>query len=119
MVDHVLHPGEVGVARGWYAVLPAFVIPEQVAAPIGYVEWRIGEDVVRPQIGMQVFVKGVCGFHPQIGLNPTNGEIHEGQLPCVGVGFFPVDADVAHFAAVGFDNFSDCTNIPPDPQQGS
>ena len=44
VMDHVLHPGEVGVAGGWYAVLPAFVIPQQIAAPIGYVEGRVGKD---------------------------------------------------------------------------
>jgi hypothetical protein len=52
---------------------------------------------------MQVFVKGVRRFRPQVGLNAANGEIHEGQLPGVGVGFFPVHTDVAHFAAVGLD----------------
>ena len=52
---------------------------------------------------MQVFVKRICRFHPQIGLNTTNGEVHEGQFPRIGIGFFPVHTDVAHFTAVGFD----------------
>ena len=101
-MDQVLHPCEVGVAGGRYPILPAFVIPEQVTAPIGNVEGRIGEDVVRPQIGMQVFVESIRRFRPQVGLDAANGEIHEGQFPGVGVGFFPIDADIPHFAAVGF-----------------
>ena len=85
------------------AVLPAFVVPQQIATPIRYIEGRVGEDVIGPQVGMQVFVKGVRRFGSQVGLDAANGEIHEGQLPGVGVGFFPIDADIAHLAAMGFD----------------
>jgi hypothetical protein len=51
------------------------------------------------------------------------------RLPIVGrppgaagrsvVALLPVDRNVAKLAGVGFNNFSLCTNIPPDPQQGS
>jgi hypothetical protein len=66
---------------------------------------------------MQVFVKGIRHFRPQVRLNAANSQVHEGQLP--GVGFLTIDADVAHLAAVSFDELSDWTNMPPEPQQGS
>ena len=44
VVDEVLHPGEVGVALGRHAVLPAHVVV--LAEPVGIVEGRIGEDEV-------------------------------------------------------------------------
>ena len=46
VVHEVLHPREVGVARRRHAVLPALVVGEALAAPVGDVEGRIGEDVV-------------------------------------------------------------------------
>ena len=51
VVDEVLHPGEVGVALGRRAVLPAHVLV--VAVPVRIVERRIGEHVV----GLEVFVQ--------------------------------------------------------------
>jgi hypothetical protein len=47
VVHNVLDPGEVRVARRRYAVFPARVFAQPVAAPIGNVEGRIagrGED---------------------------------------------------------------------------
>ena len=55
MVDHVLHPGEVGVALRRRAVAPAHVVGQPLAAPVRDVERRVGKDVAfRPQIGMAV-----------------------------------------------------------------
>ena len=56
-MDEVLHPGEVGVALGRLAVVPAFVVVLSVAAPVGVVEGRVGEDVVGAEIGMAIVVK--------------------------------------------------------------
>ena len=51
VVDDVLHPGEVGVARRRHAVLPALVVAQALAAPVGDVEGRIGEDEVGLEVG--------------------------------------------------------------------
>ena len=57
VVDEVLHPGEVGVALGRDAVLPAHVVV--LAEPVGVVEGRVGEDVVGAEVGMEVAAEGV------------------------------------------------------------
>ena len=44
VVDEVLHPGEVGVALGRDAELPAHVVV--LAVPVGVVEGRVGQDEV-------------------------------------------------------------------------
>jgi hypothetical protein len=58
MMDDVLHPRKVGVTDGRFAELPAFVVAQALAAPIGDVERRVGEDEVGFEIGMTVVVKG-------------------------------------------------------------
>ena len=60
VVDEVLHPGEVGVARGRRAVDPALVVLQQLAAPVAVVERRVGEDVVGLEVGVLVVVEGVA-----------------------------------------------------------
>ena len=50
VVDEVRDPGEVGVAFGWDAELPAQVVV--LAEPVRVVEGRIGQDVVGAQVGM-------------------------------------------------------------------
>ena len=49
MVD-VLEPSVVGVAHGRYAELPAGVLPQPVATPVGNVERWIGKD----EVGLEV-----------------------------------------------------------------
>ena len=100
-MDEVLHPGEVGVARGRHAVLPAHVVV--LAAPVGVVEGRIGEDEVGPEVGVEVAAEGVGLLAPRVGLDAADGEVHHGQAPGGGVALLAVDADVAELAAVGFD----------------
>ena len=74
MVDDVLHPGEVGVADGWFAELPAFVVAQTVAAPIGYVERWVGEDEVGFEIRMAVIVKRVAVG--DLAVDATQRQIH-------------------------------------------
>ena len=64
MVDEVLHPGEVGVALGRNAVLPAHIVV--LAEPVGIVEGRIGENEVGTQVGMQIAAEGVGILGPCI-----------------------------------------------------
>ena len=66
----MLHPGEVGVAGRRRAVLPAPVVPEQLAAPVAVVERRIGQDVVGLQVGVQVAVEAVGVLRPRLASMP-------------------------------------------------
>lgn len=59
MVDHVLHPGEVGVADRRRAELPARVVAQALAAPVRDVERGVGEDEICFQVFVQVIVEGV------------------------------------------------------------
>ena len=99
VVYHVLHPGEVGVARGRHAVLPAIVIAQPLAAPVGDVEGRIGEDEVGPEVGVAVVVEGVAVT--DLTVDAADGEVYLGQPPGGEVRFLAVDADVALGLAVG------------------
>jgi hypothetical protein len=57
MMDNMLHPGEDGVAYGRLAELPAFIVAQAVAAPVGDVEGWVGEDEVGFEIGMAIVIK--------------------------------------------------------------
>ena len=93
VVQEVLHPGEVGVARWRDAVLPPLVVSQPLAAPVRDVEGRIGEDVVGPQVGVAVVVEAVPVLDPA--LDAPDGEIHPGHPPGGVVGLLPVDGDVS------------------------
>ena len=56
----MLYPCVVGVACGWDAIDPSFVVLQKLAAPVAVVEGRVGEDKVGPQVGMAVIVEGVA-----------------------------------------------------------
>ncbi len=93
VVDDVLYPGEVGVAGGRCAVLPALVALQALAAPVGDVEGRIGEDEVGLQIRVAVVVEGIalCDLS---GVDAADGEVHAGEPPGGVVRFLAVDRDV-------------------------
>ena len=76
MVDHVLHPGEVGVTLGRDAVLPALVVGKTIAAPVGDIERRIGEDEVCPEVGVTVIVEAIAMGDPAF--DAADGQIHLG-----------------------------------------
>ena len=101
VVDEVLDPGEVGVARRRHAVHPALVVPEQLAAPVAVVERRVGEDVVGLEVGVAVVVEGVAVG--DLGVDAADGEVHLGQAPGRVVRLLAVDADVADAPGVGLD----------------
>ena len=125
MVQEVLHPGEVGVARRRDAVLPSLVVSQTLSAPVGDVEGRIGEDVVGPQVGVPVVVEAVAVL--DLAHDATYRQIHPGHPPGGVVGLLAVDGDVAlGFAPVcrcplawARMNSTDCTNMPDEPQHGS
>lgn len=102
VVDEVLNPGVVGVVGRRGAVFPAHVVAQPVAAPVGHVERRVGEDVVGLQVLVQVVVEAVGMMGAEVGVNAPDGQVHLGQFPGGGVGFLAVDGDVAQTAATGF-----------------
>lgn len=55
MVNHVLHPGEVGVVGGWKTVFPAGIRAEDVLPPIGLVKWRVRDYEIGFEVGVRVF----------------------------------------------------------------
>ncbi len=79
VVDEVLHPGEVGVARGRRAVDPALVVLQQLAAPVAVVEGRVGQHVVGLEVGVPVVVEGVAVGDLRV--DAADGEVHLGQPP--------------------------------------
>ncbi len=81
VVDEVLHPGEVGVALGRDAELPAHVVVP--AEPVGVVEGRVGEDVVGAEVGMEVAAEGVGVLGAEVGLDAADGEVHDGEARVV------------------------------------
>ena len=89
VMDDVLHPGEVGVAGGRHAVLPALVLAQTLAAPIAHVERRIGEDEVGLQVRVAVVVEGVAVR--DLPLDAADGEVHLRQPPGGVVRFLAVD----------------------------
>ena len=92
VVDNMLHPSEVGVALGRCPVLPALVFLQPLAAPIGDIERRIGEDEVGLQVRMAVVVKAVAVGN--LALNAPDRQVHLGQPPRSVIGLLTIDGDV-------------------------
>lgn len=95
----VLEPGEVGIAHGGHAVLPAGVLAELVAAPVAVVERGIGEDVVRADVLVGVVEEGA--FAVPFDLRAVDGaydKVHADQPPGGLVALLPEDGQVADAA---------------------
>ncbi len=101
VMDEVLHPGEVRVAGGRRAVLPALVVLQQLAAPVAVVERRVGEDEVGLEVRVQVVVEGVAVRDLRV--DAADREVHLGEPPGRVVRLLAVDRDVADLAAVRLD----------------
>ena len=117
VVDEVLHPGEVGVAPGRDAILPAHVVV--FAEPVGVVEGRVGENVVGAEVGMEVAPEGVGVLGAEVGLDAADRQVHDREVTGCRIALLREEADVVFFPPWASMNFSDWTNMPPEPQQGS
>ena len=93
VVRDVLHPREVGVALRRGAVLPARVVLQALAAPVGDVERGIGEDVVELPVGVQVVVEAVA-VHDLAAVDAAHGEVHLGEPPGGVIELLAEDGDV-------------------------
>ena len=132
-MQEVLDPGEVGVASRRVAVAPALVALQSLAAPVGDVEGRIGEDVVGAQVGVAVVVEYVAVS--DLAFDAADGEFHRG--PCARwcswtpgrrwrqrlLSWAPEDRGPGRAlplpVAWAWMNRMDWTNMPEEPQQGS
>ncbi len=88
----MLHPGEVGVAGGRIAELPALVPAQPVTAPVGDVKGGISEDEVGPEIGVAVIVEGVTVG--DLAVDASDCKVHLGEPPGSVVRLLPIDRDV-------------------------
>ncbi len=88
----MLHLGGVGVVHGWDPVLPALLVVQALAAPIGDVERRIGQDEVGLEVGEAVVQERVALL--DLAVNAADGEVHLREPP---------GGDVADPPAVGTD----------------
>ena len=103
VVQDVLQPAVVGIARRWRAVHPARIIQQPLAAPVADVEGRVGQHVVGLQVRVLVAVEGIGRLLAQVAVHAADGQVHRHQPPGGRVGLLPVDGDVAELAAVALD----------------
>ena len=85
--------------------MPALILSQPLPAPIGDVKRRVGEDVIRFQIRMRVFMKTARAIPADIGVDAVNGKVHLGEPPGGVVDLLPKDRQVQRIAAVIFDKF--------------
>ena len=100
VVVDVLQPCVVGVTHGWHAELPAHVVAQAVAAPVGDIEGRVGEDVVGLEVAQFVLVEAALVVPSNVGVDPAHSQVHLGQSPRGVVRLLPVNCNVAYAAAV-------------------
>jgi hypothetical protein len=65
---------KLALPAGGRAVLPALVVLEPFAAPVGDVEGRIGKDEVGLEVGVAVVVEGVAVAN--LAVDAADGEVH-------------------------------------------
>ena len=100
MMNHVLYPGEIGVARRWHAVSPSLVFPKPFAAPFRDVEGWIGENKIGFQVRVAVVTEGVAVL--DLPLYTSDSEIHLRESPGRVIGFLPVNGNVRLFGPLPF-----------------
>ena len=103
MVVDVLEPSVVGVAHRGHAELPAGVLTQPIATPIGDVERRIGEDEVGLEVLQLVLVEATLVVPADVGVDTAHREVHLGKPPGRVVALLPVNGDVADAPAVFLD----------------
>ena len=101
-MNHVLHPGEVGIARWRDAEFPAHIVQKAVLSPLVEVEWRVRHDEIGLQ-GRVLVVKERVGIRAKIAFKTTDSEVHVAHFPRVRVGFLTVNGDVMEFLLVVLD----------------
>ncbi|PRL25192.1 hypothetical protein BV089_01759 [Haemophilus influenzae] len=97
----MLQPSEVGVAFGWCAVCPTWIIGKGFAPPIADIEWRVCHNEIHLFVDVLRLGETVGVVFAEVVINAANRHIHGGELPCGGVEFLPVDGHVVDVALMG------------------
>ena len=105
MVNHVLKPCKVGIARWRHSVLPPHIVRQLVRAPVREIERRVCHDEIRAQGRVAVIEEGIGVEFAKVSVNTANGKVHLRHLPCGRVGILPVDRNVVDISAVALDKF--------------
>src|SRR3989338_3806156 len=105
MINEVLNPGEVGIAHWRYSVFPTRIATQEFAFPITVIKRWIGNDKVSFEIFVCIFEEASFVIPGNVGVNPTDGQIHFCQTPSGLIGFLPVNGKVADLAPMLFDEF--------------
>src|SRR5690348_13404181 len=103
MMQHVLDPGEVGIADRRHPILPPKVVTQSFAAPLANVERWIGKDEVGAQVRVHVVLERVTPLWAEVGFDSAQREVHLRQPPSSGVLLLSEHRDVAAAPAVRFD----------------
>src|SRR5690348_13112775 len=90
----MLEPGEVGVSYRGHSITPADVVTQLIAAPVGTVERRVGEDVVSLEIRVQVFMEAVPPARAKIRFDTADGQVHLRQTPGGVIELLAINCDV-------------------------
>ena len=99
----MLQPSEVGVAFGWRAVCPAWVISQGFAPPIADVEWRVCHDEIHLFVDVLWLGEAVGVVFAEVVINAADGHVHGSEFPGGWVEFLPVDGNVVDVALMGGD----------------
>ncbi len=118
VVDHVLDPGEVGVANGGRAELPAGIFAEVLTAPVGDVEGGIGENEVSLEVFVEVAAKRIGVLGAEVGVDATDRKVHLAQAPGRVVAFLAIDGEVADASAMRQDKFFTLNEHPAGTAAG-
>ena len=105
VVNHVLEPRKVGVARRRRPILPAHIVLQFIRPPVGEVKRRVCHDIIRPQGGVAIVKKGIGVISAQVGVNAPDGQVHLRHLPGGGVGILPIDRNIIDVPGVVFHEF--------------
>ena len=102
VMDHVLHPGKVGIARWRDTEFPAHIVQEAVLSPLVEVERWVRHDEIGLQ-GRVLVVEERVGIRAEIAFKTTDSKVHVTHFPCVRVGFLSVNGDIMEFLLVVLD----------------
>ena len=82
VIDHVLQPGEVGIASWRDAIFPSRVFLQLITTPFPHIEGRGGHDVISAQVRVQVAGEGVGWLSGEVEIHAADGHVHGSKSPC-------------------------------------
>ena len=101
----MLDPRIVSISGRRQTISPTNIIFELILPPVGEVERRICHNKVGFQGLVQIVEKCISVILSEICINTTDSHIHLSHFPCIGIGFLPVNRDIAPVSAVSLNKF--------------